>query len=95
VTGSSVCFLLDYIAVADVITNYSAAGIPLETMWTDIGKLCLLCPVLMHQFTICALDYMYQRRIFTMDPQYFPTDRMREIISYLHQHGQRYGMFLI
>jgi alpha-glucosidase len=38
---------------------------------------------------------MYQRRIFTMDPQYFPTDRMREIISYLHQHGQRYGMFLI
>ena len=42
-TGPSV--ILDYIAVANVITNYSAARIPLETMWTDIGQLSLLCGI--------------------------------------------------
>jgi alpha-glucosidase (family GH31 glycosyl hydrolase) len=26
----------DYLGVAEVISNYSAANIPLETMWTDI-----------------------------------------------------------
>ena len=38
-------------------------------------------------------DYMYERRVFTMDPQYFPTARMREIIDYLHKHNQRYGNY--
>ncbi|KAI0695583.1 alpha-glucosidase [Cerioporus squamosus] len=61
----------NYIDVSEVITNYSAAGIPLETMWTDI-------------------DYMYKRRIFTVDPDYFPLDRMREIVEYLHSHGQKF-----
>ncbi|KIJ56461.1 glycoside hydrolase family 31 protein [Sphaerobolus stellatus SS14] len=65
----------DYVAVADVITNYSAAGIPLETMWTDI-------------------DYMDRRRTFTNDPEYFPTERLREIISYLHSHSQHYIMMV-
>lgn len=61
----------NYIDVAGVISNYSAAGIPLETMWTDI-------------------DYMYERRVFTLDPEYFPIDRMREIVDYLHEHNQHY-----
>ncbi|OCH84572.1 alpha-glucosidase [Obba rivulosa] len=61
----------NYIDVAGVITNYSLANIPLETMWTDI-------------------DYMYKRRIFTLDPDYFPLSRMQEIIEYLHAHDQRY-----
>ncbi|KAG6808712.1 hypothetical protein H0H92_003164, partial [Tricholoma furcatifolium] len=61
----------DYVNVAAVITNYSEAGIPLETMWTDI-------------------DYMDKRRIFTVDPDYFPLDRMREIVQYLHSHEQKY-----
>jgi len=38
---------------------------------------------------------MFERRIFTMDQDYFPTVRMREIIHYLHKHDQRYGMFNI
>ncbi|KAI0027385.1 alpha-glucosidase [Vararia minispora EC-137] len=61
----------NYVDVADVITNYSLANIPLETMWTDI-------------------DYMYERRVFTLDPEYFPLARMREIIDYLHSHDQKY-----
>ncbi|KAI0081490.1 alpha-glucosidase [Panus rudis PR-1116 ss-1] len=61
----------NYIDVSQVITNYSAAQIPLETMWTDI-------------------DYMDRRRIFTVDPQYFPLKRMREIVDYLHSHDQKY-----
>ncbi|KAJ6630222.1 glycoside hydrolase family 31 protein [Mycena sp. CBHHK59/15] len=61
----------NYIDVAGVISNYSAAGIPLETMWTDI-------------------DYMDRRRIFTVDPQYFPLNRMREIVDYLHSQDQRF-----
>ncbi|KAI0274382.1 alpha-glucosidase [Russula aff. rugulosa BPL654] len=80
----------DYIDVAGVISNYSAAGIPLETMWTDIGES-------LFNFLWCFLsiygrcsDYMYKRRIFTMDPEYFPPARMREIIDYLHKHDQRY-----
>jgi len=71
----------DYINVAGVISNYSAAGIPLETMWTDIGKLwlfwCLMCQFTVTTKTMCLL----------------PTARMREIIEYFHKHDQRYDMF--
>ncbi|KIM29882.1 glycoside hydrolase family 31 protein [Serendipita vermifera MAFF 305830] len=61
----------NYLDVAQVVANYSAAGIPLETMWTDI-------------------DYMYQRLVFTNDPQYFPLDKMREIVKALHARDQHY-----
>ncbi|KAJ7042059.1 alpha-glucosidase [Mycena alexandri] len=61
----------NYIDVAGVISNYSIAKIPLETMWTDI-------------------DYMDRRRIFTVEPSYFPLDRMREIVDYLHGQNQHY-----
>ncbi|KAK0441270.1 glycoside hydrolase family 31 protein [Armillaria borealis] len=61
----------NFVDVANVITNYSAAEIPLETMWTDI-------------------DYMDGRKIFTVDPNYFPIDRMRQIVKYLHDHNQKY-----
>lgn len=40
------------------------------------------------------IDYMYKRWIFTNDPQYFPTDRMREIIDYLHGHEQQYSAYI-
>lgn len=61
----------DVFEVAEVVANYSAANIPLETMWTDI-------------------DYMYLRRVFTLDPARFPLKLMRELVSTLHSRQQHY-----
>ncbi|KAJ8522623.1 hypothetical protein ONZ45_g829 [Pleurotus djamor] len=36
------------------------------------------------------IDYMHKQRIFTVDPDYFPLPRMRELVSYLHSHDQRF-----
>ena len=41
------------------------------------------------------IDYMYSRWIFTNDPDYFPLDRMREIVDYLHSHDQYYGKCML
>ncbi|KAF1921639.1 alpha-glucosidase-like protein [Ampelomyces quisqualis] len=57
--------------VAEVVANYTAAEIPLETMWTDI-------------------DYMELRRLFTLDPERYPLELVRQLIDYLHQHQQHY-----
>jgi hypothetical protein len=38
-----------------------------------------------------APDYMDRRRIFTVDPQYFPMNRMRDIVDFLHSHEQHYS----
>lgn len=65
----------DVYEVAGVMYNYSQAGIPLETMWTDI-------------------DYMYSRWIMTVDPDRFPMPKMRELISYLHGHQQKYTVMV-
>ncbi|XDG04336.1 hypothetical protein ABKA04_003951 [Annulohypoxylon sp. FPYF3050] len=61
----------DVFDIAEVVYNYSQAGIPLETMWTDI-------------------DYMYRRRVFSLDPDRFPLHKMREFVDYLHAHDQHY-----
>jgi alpha-glucosidase len=65
----------DVYEVADVVFNYSAANIPLETMWTDI-------------------DYMDLRKVFTLDPERFPLDKMRELVTFLHDHNQHYIMMV-
>lgn len=36
---------------------------------------------------------MDKRQIFTVDPDYFPLDRMRDIVSYLHSHNQQYSQY--
>ncbi|ROT41948.1 alpha-glucosidase [Sodiomyces alkalinus F11] len=61
----------DAFEVAEVVYNYSRAGIPLETMWTDI-------------------DYMDARAVFTLDPERFPLEKVREIVDHLHENNQQY-----
>ncbi|KAL3481946.1 glycosyl hydrolases family 31-domain-containing protein [Aspergillus californicus] len=61
----------DVYELAEVVQNYSRAGIPLETMWTDI-------------------DYMDRRRVFTLDSERFPIEKMRQFVDYLHDHDQKY-----
>lgn len=65
----------DWAEVAEVVANYSAAGIPLETMWTDI-------------------DYMDERKVFTLDPGNFPLQRMKQIRRVLRERGQKYIMMV-
>ncbi|KAL2829212.1 glycosyl hydrolases family 31-domain-containing protein [Aspergillus cavernicola] len=61
----------DIFEVAAVVSNYSHANIPLETMWTDI-------------------DYMDQRKVFTLDERRFPLQKVRALVDFLHQRDQRY-----
>lgn len=36
------------------------------------------------------IDYMYLRRVFTLDPKRFPLHKMRALVDYLHDHQQKY-----
>lgn len=54
-----------------VVSNYSAAGVPLETRWADI-------------------DYMDAYKVFTLDPNNFPLQKMRALVSRLHQAQQHF-----
>lgn len=61
----------DAFEVAEVVYNYSQAGIPLETMWTDI-------------------DYMDRRRVFSLDPERYPLEKVQALVSHLHEQDQHY-----
>ena len=37
---------------------------------------------------------MFERLVFTLDPDYFPKKKMREIVANLHSKNQRYSRFL-
>ncbi|ORY19588.1 glycosyl hydrolases family 31-domain-containing protein [Clohesyomyces aquaticus] len=36
------------------------------------------------------IDYMELRKVFTLDPERFPLEKVRELVSYLHEHQQHY-----
>jgi hypothetical protein len=37
---------------------------------------------------------MFDRLVFTLDPDYFPKEKMREIVANLHSKDQHYSGFL-
>ncbi|KAH8910394.1 hypothetical protein BR93DRAFT_949148 [Coniochaeta sp. PMI_546] len=40
------------------------------------------------------IDYMDRRQDFTLDPQKYPLEKMRDLVTKLHQSGQHYVMML-
>ena len=36
------------------------------------------------------IDYMYLRRVFTLDLERFPLQKVRSLVDYLHEHQQHY-----
>jgi alpha-glucosidase len=36
------------------------------------------------------IDYMELRRVFTVDPERYPLEKVRELVTYLHDHQQHY-----
>ncbi|KAL9074482.1 MAG: hypothetical protein Q9161_002270 [Pseudevernia consocians] len=40
------------------------------------------------------IDYMDLRKVFTLDPDRFPLEKMQELVTYLHDHDQHYIMMV-
>tara|TARA_R110002003_G_scaffold125_8_gene11438 strand:- start:4695 stop:5138 length:444 start_codon:yes stop_codon:yes gene_type:complete len=40
------------------------------------------------------IDYMELRRLFTLDPERYPLDLVRQLVDYLHQHQQHYVLMV-
>lgn len=72
--------------VAAVVANYSAASIPLETMWTGMYLANYLACRALNEVDI---DYMDQYKVFTLGAT-FPLDKMRSLVDNLHSNDQHY-----
>ena|ERR1700733_4470775 len=70
----------DYLNVAEVVRNYSLAGIPLEVSESRFIPHCLRMSPTFFQTMWTDIDLYYNRLTFTNDPQYFPLDKMRTLI---------------
>ncbi len=68
--------------------NYTAANIPLEVM-CQYSIYQVWRPSLTYDLGT-DIDYMDSRHVFTTDPQRFPLNKMRELVSTLHERQQSY-----
>ena len=81
----------DVYNVAAVVANYSEAGIPLETMWTDSEFLSSTMSIGNESNTnTSTVDYMDRRRIFTLDPERFPAHLVKDLVDTIHARDQDY-----
>ena len=71
----------------------SLPGMPmLASLWRRCGRTSVSKLVPGLEVGLICVDYMHRRRVFSLDPDYFPLDRMQEIVKYLHDHEQKYSM---
>ncbi len=40
------------------------------------------------------IDYMDLRKVFTLDPDRFPLEKVRELVAHLHENDQHYIMMV-
>lgn len=79
--------------VAEVVANYSAAKIPLETMWTDIDYMeGRAVSELKTKYTnvICEGHILTDIQVFSLDPKNFPFDKVQSFVQTLHKNTQKY-----
>ncbi|KAF8755028.1 glycosyl hydrolase 31 family [Rhizoctonia solani] len=77
---------------ADVSRGYAKlAGLPAAVPYWGLVLLPIILQLEFLSNTMWTdIDYMYKRWVFTNDPEYFPTAKMRDIVNYLHKHDQQY-----
>ena len=84
----------------EVALQYRRHQLPLDTLWSGIiyhhlqlvsfANLVSLSLSLSYCLILIDIDYMDEKRLFTLDPVNYPETQVREFVDYLHEHQQHY-----